>query len=401
MGKILWAENQFIKQKVDEKVFNHFSKNEINQTLHFHSGIPQYEMTPLQQLSGLSQYLGVNSVYVKDESHRFGLNAFKGLGGSYAMANYFAEKLSLDLSTIDFETLIEKVKDLPKVTFATTTDGNHGKAVAWAAKVLGQNAKVFMPKGSSEARIEAIESFAAEVQVTDLNYDETVQKVSRLAEENGWILMQDTAWEGYEKIPRHVMQGYLTIIGEVHKQLTDEDFSGITHIFLQSGVGSFAGAIAAGFHQLLPENDAKIIIVEPENAACFYESALDSSGEPKQVHGDLATMMAGLSCGAPNPVGWEVLKSLSHTFLSVDDSYSAKGMRILGNPLMGDPRIISGESGAAVSIGILYDLLKNGKPSELKEQLGIDRNSRILIINTEGDTDPINYRNVVWNADEA
>lgn len=393
---IQWTENRFQNDKLQADLADHFSEIEIEKTMHFHSGVPQYEMTPLHHLSSLAEHVGVGSIYVKDESYRFGLNAFKGLGALYAMANYFADALSLDLYTIDFKTLIEKVKSLPPKMFATTTDGNHGKAVAWAAKVLGQKAKVFMPKGSSQARVEAIESFGAEVQVTGLNYDDTVQKVRELAVESDWILMQDTAWEGYETIPLHVMQGYLTIVGEIRKQLEWEKFKEITHVFLQAGVGSFTAAVAAGIYNLISENHPKIIVVEPENAACFYESALDPSGGPKQVYGDLATMMAGLSCGAPNPIAWDILKNISHSFLTLDDSLSARGMRVLGNPLLGDPRIVSGESGAAVSVGLIYELVQDENREDIREKLGLDENSNILVINTEGDTDPKNYRHIVW-----
>jgi diaminopropionate ammonia-lyase len=396
MGNIQWVENQFKKSRSDIKELHTFSEKEMKKAMNFHSSVPHYKDTPLYSLTGLSEFLGVKEIYVKDESQRFGLNAFKGLGVSYAMASYFASVLSIDLSSTNFDMLTKQVKSLSTSTFATATDGNHGKGVAWAAGLFGQNANVYMPKDSSEARLEAIQNLGANACITNLNYDDTVQMVDSLAQDNNWVLIQDTAWEGYVTIPMFIMQGYLTIIGEILEQFKDESFKEITHVILQAGVGSFAGAMAAFIHNITSHSTPKIIIVEPSNAACLYQSAVHPTGAPQRVHGDLATIMAGLACGEPNPVGWEILKSVSDYFFYCDDSISAKGMRVLGNPIAQDPKIISGESGA-VPLGLLYELMSDSESSELKTKLELDKSSKILVINTEGDTDPINYRKVVWD----
>lgn len=392
LSKIKWVKNQFKDSFLSDQL-EYFSKQEIAKATKFHSSIPIYKPTPLHSLSGLSDVLGVKGIYVKDESQRFGLNAFKGLGGSYAIASYFAKEFSLDLESTSFTTLVDKAKAESKVTFATATDGNHGKGLAWAAQLFGQNSKVFMPKGSSEARLAAIKELGCDACITDLNYDDTVQMVADLAEENGWILVQDTAWEGYEEVPLSIMQGYLTIIGEAMEQLKGP----ITHVFLQAGVGSFAASMAASIYNMTSPNSPKIIVVEPDQADCLYQSALDPNGEPRRVFGDLSTIMAGLACGEPNPYAWEVLKQLAVGFFSCEDSISATGMRILGNPVDEDPKFISGESGA-VGIGLLYELLSENGSLEAKEFLGLDRSSVVLIISTEGDTDPVHYRKVVWEA---
>lgn len=389
-----WTHNQHKKSGSSIQEFHSFSKIELEKPFHFHSSLPEYEATPLHHLEHLAKTLGVGTIYVKDESKRFGLNAFKGLGGSYAIASYFARKLSFDLNQTDFQELANQVSSLPKVTFSTVTAGNHGKGVAWAAKIFNQDAKIYMPKGTSASRLNAIKESGAKSYLSDLNYDDTVSWVARSAAENNQVLIQDTSWEGYEKIPLYIMQGYTTIIAEIIEQLQPASLEHITHIFLQAGVGSFAAAMAATVHNLTMKKPPKIVVVEPEKANCFYQSALHNSGEPQQVHGNLDTMMAGLACGKPNPAAWSILKSISDYFVSADDTTSAKGMQISGNPMGNDARIISGESGA-LPLGVLHDMLRKNKNSLLKSELRLDASSNILIINTEGDTDPDNYRKIV------
>jgi len=206
--------------------------------------------------------------------------------------------------------------------------------------------------------------------------------------------MQDTAWEDYETIPLFIMQGYTTIVSEMAETLKELSLNNITHIILQAGVGSFAASIAAAFYHLRPDTYPKLIVVEPENADCLYQSVLHTAGEPQRVHGDLATMMAGLACGEPNPIGWDILRSASDFFFSCTDTISANGMRLLANPTGGDEKIVSGESGA-VPLGLLYELFSNEALHDIKEELELDDTSNILVINTEGDTDPDNYRRIV------
>lgn len=394
MNNIKCVDNQFKETKAVTQELLNFSKDEVEKAYNFHSDIPGYKSTPLHSLPGLSDLLGVKGIYVKDESKRFGLNAFKGLGASYAMATYFSKKLSLDLDAINFTQLLDLVKKLPKSTFATVTAGNHGRGVAWAANLFEQESKVYLPKGSSTMRLNAIQELGADASITEMNYDDTVLHIASVAEENNWILIQDTAWEGYEELPLSLMQGYTTIVAEVLAHLNDQSLREISHVILQAGVGSFAGAIAAAIYQASSGTAPKIIIVEPSEADCLYQSVQHTTGEPQRVYGNLSTMMAGLACGEPNPIGWEILKTIGDHFISCDDSISAKGMRVLSSPMHEDVKIISGESGA-VPLGLLHELMTNNELTAMKNNLGLDDSSNVLIINTEGDTDPIHYKKIV------
>jgi diaminopropionate ammonia-lyase len=306
-----------------------------------------------------------------------------------------AQKLDKDIFEVPFPILKsdEIREELGDLTLTTTTDGNHGRGVAWMAKQLGYKAVVYMPKGSTQNRVNHIAEMGAEVSITDWNYDDTVRYTSEVAQKNGWEVIQDTAWEGYEDVPKWIMQGYSTIAQEIIEQL-----QGVrpTHIFLQAGVGAFASVIASIFISIFSKNPPKIIIVEPEKADCFYRSALAGKVEP--VTGELTTIMAGLACGEPNPLGWDILKECTDVFVSVPDWVTARGMRILGNPLKGDTRIISGESGA-VTAGLLSVITIDEKYKELKEAINLTRDSKVLVINTEGNTDTEVYRRIVWDGD--
>ncbi|AKG73123.1 diaminopropionate ammonia-lyase [Salinicoccus halodurans] len=393
MNTIAWIENRFKDAGRMERAAADYDVDEMKKAVSFHSSMPQYDETPFIELKNLSEMLGIAKIYLKDESKRFGLNAFKGLGVSYAMAKYFAGELDVDLKDFTFEKLLEKVSDLPAATFSTATDGNHGIGVAWAAEIFKQNSKVYMPKGTAKSRLDAVLKYGAEGTITDLNYDETVEFVRELSQENGWIHLQDTAWEGYTEFPMYIMQGYTTIIEEIERQLKNSSLGEVSHVILQAGVGSFAGAMAAALYNLTNGKPPRIIVVEPGKANCLYQSAGSEEGMPVRVHGELDSMMAGLSCGEPSPVGWEILKSITDCFVSCDDAISAKGMRVLGSPAGGDEKVVSGESGS-VPLGFLYEVMTNEEYDGLKEQLGLDAASEVLMINTEGDTDPENYRKV-------
>jgi diaminopropionate ammonia-lyase len=358
---------------------------------------PQYEITPLRSLAGLADTLGVAGIYIKDESYRFGLNSFKVLGGSYAIGMYLAGRLEISPDSLSYAALkgAETREKLGEITFTSATDGNHGRGVAWSARQLGHRAVINMPKGSSPARLEHIQATGAEGYITDVNYDDTVRITAESAKKHGWVVIQDTAWEGYEEIPAWIMQGYTVMAAEAQEQLNAWGVDKPTHIFIQAGVGALAGAIqgyyAAGFHDQRPLT----VVVEADQADCFYRSALAGDGRPRAVTGDLDTIMAGLACGEPNPVAWRILRDLADMFVSCPDYLAANGMRMLGNPLSGDAKIISGESGA-VTAGLLAALLQCDKLKEAREQLSLDRDSRILLFSTEGDTDPAMYRKVVW-----
>lgn len=362
-----------------------FSSSKAAEVLSFHKTLKDYRETPLRRLSGLSDLLGVRDIFVKDESYRFGLNAFKGLGGSYALASVIAKVTDRSIADIG---------DIPEgsFTFVTATDGNHGRGIAWAAKNLGQKAIVYMPKGSSAERLDNIRAQGTEAEIIELNYDDTVRFASEQAEKNGWILIQDTAWEGYEDIPKLIMQGYMTMGAEIAEQIGDIK---PTHIFLQAGVGAMAGAMSGFFSDIFgPE--VKIIIVEPKNADCVFRTAKMDDERLHKVEGDLSSIMAGLCCGEVCTIGWEELRHHAGYFFSVPDYVSADGMRVLGNPVRKDERIISGESGA-VTAGLLYELMTKEELGAYKEELSLSEDSVVLCISTEGDTDRDNYRHIVWD----
>ena len=360
----------------------------------FHRSFPMYAPTPLAVLPETAKMLGIGEIYVKDESHRFGLNAFKVLGGSYAMGNILAKRLGKPLSETGYAVLTapETRNTLGDITFITATDGNHGRGVAWTANTLGQKSVVHMPKGSAEERFNNIRACGAHADIIDGNYDDAVRLSRKEAEENGWVVVQDTSWEGYEEIPAWIMEGYCTMGLEAYEQLPQKP----THIFLQAGVGSMAGAIAALFASIYQEDRPKIIIVEPNNADCFYRTAKADDGNLHTVTGDMQTIMAGLACGEPCHLAWEILKDCADHFIAFPDWAAAKGMRILGNPLGRDDRVISGESGAS-AFGCMAAILTQPELAEMKEELALNEHSRVLFFSTEGATDRENYRKIVWD----
>lgn len=393
--------NDNARSDTSKKINTDFiSSKVINKVRKFHKSFPEYKVTPLHNLDNLANYLGVKSIFLKDESYRFGLNAFKVLGGAYAIGKYLAKKLEIDISEISFEKLkTNEIKErLGDITFVTATDGNHGRGVAWAANQLGQKAVVYMPKGSSQIRLQNIRNEGAEATIIDGNYDEAVRLADEMSKKHGWVIIQDTDWEGYENIPTWIMQGYGTLIDEVIEQLEEINIKNVTHVFLQAGVGSFAGAVQGYLASRFGEERPITIIVEPDDAACIYKSAKINDGKPHMVTGDMPTIMAGLACGVPNNIGWEILRDYSDAYFSCQDYVSARGMRILSSPLSGDSQIISGESGA-VGLGVLSLLMERDCYKDLREKLSLDENSKILLISTEGDTDPQKYRNIVWDGE--
>ena len=374
-----------------------FSLENAGKARKFHEGIPEYEKTPLACLSDLAEYLGVKGIYVKDESYRFGLNAFKGLGGSYAVSKHIAGMLDKDEISFEDITSPEVKEKIKSLTFVTATDGNHGRGIAWTAKKLGVNSVVYMPKGSAAERLENIRALGADASITEWNYDDTVRFAQKQAEENDWVFIQDTAWEEYEEIPGNIMLGYTTLALEAFEELGDVR---PTHVFLQAGVGAMSGAMTGIITGYYGDESPVITIVEPDRADCIYKTAQAADGKLHNVPGDLDTMMAGLACGEPCSIGWELIGAHGDFAMSVPEAVAARGMRVLGNPIGNDRRVISGESGA-VTTGIVYDLLTDESLSELKEKIGLDKNSVILLVSTEGDTDKENYRHIVWGgADE-
>jgi len=373
---------------------------EVEKAQAFHRSFPQYVETPLVRLSHLAERLGVRGIYVKDESKRFGLNAFKVLGGSYAMAKYIAGILGVDVSELPYDRLIsQEVRDkIGEVTFFTATDGNHGRGVAWAANQLGQKSVVYMPFGSSPYRLEKIRAEGATATIEDMNYDDAV----RLADQNArlvpnGVVVQDTAWDGYEEIPGWIMQGYGTMAMEADEQIKACGDTP-THVFVQAGVGSLAGAVQGYFAEVYGADCPVTAVVEPHVANCHYKSAL--AGRYETVGGEMQTIMAGLACGEPNTISWEILKDRVSAFVSCPDWVAARGMRISAAPLLGDAPIVSGESGA-VGLGLLAAIMQadDENLAGLRDQLGLGADSVVLLFSTEGDTDPQKYEQIVWDGD--
>ena len=368
-----------------------FDETVAADTLRFHKTIPSYGITKLISLQEQAAAQHVKGIYCKDESSRFGLNAFKGLGGSYAMFRILCEKLGLDYKTTDFRDFQneEMRKRCAPIHFTTATDGNHGKGVSWAAKLFGCSASVFMPAGSVEARRKAIEDAgSATAEITEYNYDQAVEHAWNLAQQNGWVLIQDTSWEGYEQYPEWIIDGYLTMAAEATEQLGD---TAPTHVFLQAGVGAMAGGVMEYLLSCYRDNPPVMTIVEPTEAACIYHSVKAGDGRCHSIEGNPVTIMAGLNCGTPCRVIWPAIRDKADFFCACDDIITEEGMRAYAKPLGNDNAVVAGESGA-VTFGLVNRISKD---KELRKLFRIDNDAVILVINTEGNTDPENYRRVV------
>ena len=374
-----------------------FGLEQAQRVRHFHQSFPEYSVTPLVKLEVLAEELGVQSIYVKDESYRFGLNAFKVLGGSYAIAREIGRLLGLKEEELTLDRLLAPdVKErLGTLTFVTATDGNHGRGVAWTAQRLGHRAVVFMPKGTAAERLENIRRLGAEASITNVNYDDTVRLARAYAAEHKGIVVQDTSWEGYDEVPLHIMQGYTTMGSEIVEQLQAYGNIKPTHVFLQAGVGAMAGAMAGFIADYYKERRPLITIVEPNQADCIYRTALANDGQLHTVGGALDSIMAGLCCGEPCSLGWRQLAAYADNFVAMPDRAAALGMRVLGSPMGSDAAVVAGESGAA-GFGLAMAALWEQDLAELKRSLQLDAKSVILCISTEGATDVANYRRIMW-----
>jgi len=363
----------------------------------FHRQVPQFRMSPLKSLPNLAAYLGLGGIWVKDESSRFNLGSFKVLGGSYAIYQIVRKALGYANEELSFEDITsgELREQLRPFIFAAATDGNHGRGVAWMASQLGLKAMIYVHQLTSQERIESIRRTGAEVVVVQGNYDDAVRQVYRDAQEHGWEVVSDTAWEGYEIVPKWVMQGYSTLLSEAQEQLAGQGLSRPSHIFVQAGVGSLAAATIGFYHNLFKNERPCSVVVEPTKAACLYVSARIGDGQPHSIEGELDTIMAGLACGDPNPIAWKILDECADYFAVCPDYVAAKGMRVYGMPLPGDPFIVSGESGA-VTLGALMSIMTYEEAGPLRDQLGLGLDSQVLLINSEGNTAPEDFRTIVW-----
>lgn len=396
MSELKWALNSM--PKTEDANLPIMSVEEVKKARTFHESFPQYAKTPLCDLPNMAKFLGLGEIKVKDESYRFGLNAFKVLGGSYAIARYIADETGKDVSELPYDVLTSKElrDEFGQATFFSATDGNHGRGVAWAANKLGQKSVIIMPKGSTETRLKNIQAENAKAWISDVNYDECVRQAAKLASETEHgVVVQDTAWEGYEKIPAWIMQGYATMADEANEQFGERP----THVFVQAGVGSLAGAMVGYFANKYKDNPPIMVVVEADAAACLYKGAAAGDGEIRIVDGDMDTIMAGLACGEPNITSWDILKNHVRCFIAAQDNVAARGMRMLNAPLKGDAQVFSGESGAA-PFGTLATIMLNDEYKELREKLELNTDSKVLLFSTEGDTDPQRWRNIIWEAME-
>lgn len=375
------------------------SKRETEPVRHLHMSLDDYAATPLVELSALARRSGVRSILVKDESQRFGLNAFKALGGLFALVRVICKHLGLDYRVITMDWLQEPEiqRVVSNMVFVSATDGNHGRGISWAAGMLGCEAHIYMPKGSVPARAQAIrDAGRAEVTITDMSYDDAVRHAAKMAEENGWFLIQDTSWPGYEEVPKWIIQGYTTMVYEAVRQMQKMGYSRPTHVFLQAGVGAMAGGVLGSLKCIYQDALPCVSIVEPDQVACIFESALQNDGLPHPASGSGETIMAGLNCGEPCQITWPILRDHADFYFACPDSVAARGMRVLAAPMPGDQPITSGESGA-VTAGLLSLLTSKESLAPFREKLGLDGDSVILLFNTEGNTDPDGFYDVVYD----
>jgi len=351
----------------------------------FHRALPGYQPTPLVPLPALAQALGVGQVWIKDESHRFGLNAFKALGASYAIYRFLKSRAGgAELAPASFLSP-QAMAQRPPVTFTTATDGNHGRAVAWTASKLGQKAVIYVPRNTVKARIDALRGEGAEVVVVDGTYDDTVRRAAADAARHGRQVISDTAYEGYTEIPGWIMEGYGTLFEEIDEQFPAGQKP--SSVFLQAGVGGLAYAGAA--HYARQSVAPRLICVEPLDADCLLESILSANGSASMAKGKQDSIMAGLNCGTPSLLAWPLLRAAVDAFVAVDDDYARDAMRRLAS--LG---VVSGESGAAGLAGVLA-LLADPAAAAQRPQLGLGPTASVLLISTEGATDPESYARIV------
>jgi diaminopropionate ammonia-lyase len=350
--------------------------------------------TPLVSLPALAAASGVAAIHVKDEGKRLGLGSFKALGGAYAVIRLVLEAAEARLERrVDMAELhspdVRKLAEA--MTFACATDGNHGRSVAQGASLVGARASIFVHAGVSDERVAAIARFGAEMIRVAGSYDDSVKEATRVAKERGWTIVSDTSWPGYERIPGLVMQGYTALVREALKQMPHPP----THVFIQSGVGGIAAAVAGHLAIVLGAQRPVFTVVDPARAACLFETA--RAGHPVTIaHGE-PTVMAMLECYEPSLVAWRILSRTADAFMTVDEEDAISIMRQLANPLGSDPAIVSGESGGVGLAGLLKALAD----PEAKAALSLGADSRIFVVNTEGATDPGRYHEIVGRSPDA
>lgn len=346
-----------------------------------------YAPTPLFHLSALAAQLGISDILYKDEGPRFGLGSFKALGGAYAGMRVLQRELTTCLAR---DVQLAEIRDgsltnrIGQITLSAATDGNHGRSLAWGAQIVGAQCKIYIHKEVSEGRAQAMRDYGADVIRVDADYDESVRVARRDSDENGWFVVSDTSWEGYTSAPRDVMAGYGVMADEILTQTTDVP----THMFIQAGVGGLAAAMTARLRQKIGRA-TRVVVVEPELAGCIFASGEAGAATVVPVHEE--TLMAGLSCGEPSSLAWEIIGQEVADFLTIPESLVGPAMRLAANPIGADPAIEAGES----AVCGLAALISVARRSEMREKLGLDENSRVLLIGSEGITDAEIYHRIM------
>ena len=351
------------------------------------SAWPGYAETPLVDLPGLAADLGIAALAYKDEGGRFGLGSFKALGGAYAVARLLQAELGRRLGravTMD-EVTDRAIPEVADITVCCATDGNHGRSVAWGAQTFGCACVIFIHATVSEARKSAIEAYGAEVRRCTGNYDDSVREAQETATREGWFVVSDTSYPGYMEVPKDVMQGYEVMAAEAFDALDEPP----THIFLQTGVGGMAAAVAAQAVRRWGADRPRIVLCDPDLSACWL--ATYRAGTPTAVEGALDTIMAGLACGEVSALAWDVLADHGDAVIAMTDAAAIAAMRRLADPVPGDTPIVAGESAVAGLAGLTAVL----GDAEARAALGLDATSRVVLFGTEGDTDPALYEEIV------
>jgi diaminopropionate ammonia-lyase len=365
----LWKYSEFVENKNfsfdKNKILNSLSKKDIDEAYSSISSWTGYSTTPLIELNKLSKELGLKKIFYKDESKRFDLKSFKALGGAYAV-----EKVS---------------KGNKDIVVATATAGNHGRSVAWGAKRLDLKCKIFISEFVSDARGQAMADLGADVIKVKGNYEKSLIECIKQSTENNWQIVQDVAWKDYMLVPKFTMAGYTVMMKEIINQIKNDQ---ITHIILQAGVGGMAAAMIAGVARYL-NNIPETIIVEPDSAACVMESI--KSGKIEKIDIKRESLMGGMSCGEVSLVPWEILKDSAKYCISLPDDDIAKTMKLLGNGIFSNEKIIAGENSAP---GVI-SLIASCEDEKIKDKLGLNKNSNILLIGCEGDTDQAMYQKLI------
>lgn len=339
----------------------------------FHRALPEYAPTPLHSCAGLAATLGLGGLYVKDESQRFGLNAFKALGASWAIEQLRRERPGM-------------------LTLATATDGNHGRAVAWAARRLGLPAVIFIPAYSAPARVESIRQEGARVELVEGTYEDAVQRCAEASRAHGWQVVSDVGYEGYLEIPHWIVEGYSTLFAEADEQLSAAGLDPPNVVLIQAGVGALLHVAVAHFRAKTTQ--PVLVTVEPVAADALFSSINSPQGDPTPTSGRQDSIMAGLNCGHVSLSAWPTIRRGVELFVTVTDAYAEQAVRLLARPAPGDPAIVAGETGAAGLAGLLA-ILTAPELSTAKEFLGLGMASRVMVVNTEGATDPVGYARIV------